>query len=90
MTAYSTKPDGKDMPGFTLFYDQYAPKLWGLISLTSLSPSQSEAILINTLTKAWRQSDPLKPFLSWLIGLAYQEALPNAVLGAMLRANVLK
>jgi len=65
---------------FTSFYDTYAAKLWGLILTANLPPSQSEAILINTLIKAWQQFDTHtlgeKHFLTRLVSLANQEGLP--------------
>jgi DNA-directed RNA polymerase specialized sigma24 family protein len=64
---------------FSLFYDQYAPKLWGLIVQAHLSTQESEAILENTFLRAWLDPNRLKmtgkPVLPWLIFLANSEGL---------------
>ena len=71
------------------FCDAYAPKLWGLILKAHLPAPQAEAILLNTLTKAWHQLDsqPIQgnQFLSRLLTLAYQEGLPPESLTVILR-----
>lgn len=75
--------------GYASFYDVYAPKLWGLILLADLPIPESEAILTNTLAKAWKQFDKParaeKHFFVRLIGLACQEGLPVNNLRAILR-----
>ncbi|SFE28948.1 hypothetical protein SAMN05216167_11269 [Spirosoma endophyticum] len=92
MNAYPPKPTSKDLPSFTLFYDQYAPKLWSLIVLANLSTTRSEDILINTMIIAWQQPDSRWPakkhVLTWLIGLAYTVGLPTAGLLTRIKAKV--
>jgi hypothetical protein len=65
---------------FKSFYDTYAPKIWGLILLANLPMSQSEAILINTLTKGWKNFNQNRltqgQVLIMLINLARIEGLP--------------
>ncbi|GAB4022749.1 hypothetical protein GCM10028808_71190 [Spirosoma migulaei] len=91
MNPYPPKPTIKDLQGFRLFYDQYAPKLWGLIILANLSASRSEAILMSTMTKAWQYPNPPWPdkkhVLTWLIGLAYTEGLPTTGLLTKVKAK---
>lgn len=80
-----------DQQAFCSFYDRYAPKLWGLILSATLPGPESEAILINTLTKAWKQFSPTermeKYFLTRLIGLACQEGLPIDCVKAILKSK---
>ncbi|GAB2553571.1 hypothetical protein [Spirosoma areae] len=84
MIADSTKPDVKDVPGFVLFYDQYAPKLWGLILTADLGASASKTILVRTFMKAWphphRQVVGEHQLLTFLLSLAYAEGLPLGTL----------
>ncbi len=61
---------------FTAFYQEYAPKLWGLIVEANLPVKKAEAILINTLVKAWPLLDGEPSPLARLLGLAYQQGLP--------------
>ncbi|MBD2705773.1 hypothetical protein IC229_34535 [Spirosoma sp. BT702] len=78
-------------PNFSVFYATYAPKLWGLILTAKLPKTQSAAILINTITKGWKQLDQKKSnqqhILSWLIGLAYEEGLPKDCLAHFFRTK---
>ncbi|GAB3639472.1 sigma-70 family RNA polymerase sigma factor [Spirosoma arcticum] len=80
----SAKPDRRDLPVFLTFYEQYTPKLWGLILSANLPASQSETILINIFVKAWqhphRQTIGRNQMLNWLLGLAYEEGLPSDTL----------
>ncbi|GAB3718882.1 hypothetical protein GCM10027592_62100 [Spirosoma flavus] len=65
---------------FTKFYDKHAPRLWGLILLANLPPSQSETILINTIRKAWKQAQlPQSDTFSFsqILLIAHQEGLPK-------------
>lgn len=83
-------PKNQPPCAFTEFYDTYAPRLWGLILLANLPPSQSETILINTLLNAWQQVGQTSPiddhYLSMILQLAYQEGLPvNAALEMTIR-----
>ncbi|GAB4019383.1 hypothetical protein GCM10028808_56960 [Spirosoma migulaei] len=75
---------------FTEFYDRYAPPLWGLILLANLSPSQSEAILINTMLNVWKQVHlPIQSdtyYFPQILRVAYREGLPkNSTLVSTLR-----
>ncbi|GAB3559855.1 hypothetical protein [Spirosoma fluminis] len=73
-------PSKQSLSNFTDFYDTYAPTLWGLILLANLPPSESEAILANTLLKAWNQvtePDSIDNLcLSNILRIAYIEGLP--------------
>lgn len=65
---------------FHVFYDTYAPRLWGLLLKAGLSDTESEAILLNTLSHAWPQYnqatiDP-RHFFAQLVGIAHQAGLP--------------
>jgi DNA-directed RNA polymerase specialized sigma24 family protein len=64
---------------FSLFYDQHAPKLWGLIVQARLSTQESEAILEKTFLRAWHDPNRLKitdkKVLPWLLFLAYSAGL---------------
>lgn len=76
---------------FETFYNTYAHKLWGLILIANLPASESETILINTLTKAWLHPDrqvyiDRHPCI-WLLQLAYAEGLPANLLRPILKAN---
>lgn len=76
-------------PTYSSFCDTYAPKLWGLIMAAQVAAPQAEAMLINTLTKAWQQFDHAtlndKYVLSRLLTLAAQEGLPLEGLKAIFR-----
>ncbi|MVM32492.1 hypothetical protein GO755_20795 [Spirosoma sp. HMF4905] len=78
-------------PTYTFFCNVYAPKLWEFILSTHLPNSQAEAILINTLIKAWQQFDPHtlreKHLFSRLLRLACSEGLPTDCLKAILQAE---
>lgn len=67
---------------FASFYDRYAPKLWGLIVLAKLPARQSEAMLSNTLMKAWQSPNhhslTEQKMLRRLLALAGEEGLPPA------------
>lgn len=80
MEPPSTESLATDRQTFTAFYEAYAPKLWGLIVEAQLPKAQAEAILTNTLIKAWQQLDQNrlvdKQGLMQLIGLACREGLP--------------
>lgn len=80
-----------DQRAYALFYDTYAPKLWGIILLSDLLMPESETILVNTLAKAWTQFDhhtrSEKRFFTQLVGLACKEGLPVDHLKAILRFN---
>jgi len=77
---------------FELFYQQHAPKLWGIILLANLPVSLSEDILVDTLTAAWqqRQDHALEGtyVLSWLITLAHRAGLPYERVQAILAARL--
>ena len=80
-----------DQQAFTSFYDDYAPKLWGIIVLANLPMPESEAILVNTLAKDWKQFDQRtrseKHFFTRMIDFAHQEGLPIDHLKAILKRN---
>ncbi|GAB3219906.1 hypothetical protein [Spirosoma arcticum] len=84
MIADSTKPTINDLQGFTSFYDQYAPKLWGLILSADLGASASKTILVRTFMNAWhhphRQVIGEHQLLTFLLSLAYTEGLPPGTL----------
>lgn len=84
MTLPFTNPATKERQRFAFFYDEYAPKLWGLIIRANLPASVSERILANTFSKAWppphRQSLSGHQLLTWLLRLAYAEGLPVVTL----------
>ncbi|GAB3220370.1 hypothetical protein [Spirosoma arcticum] len=84
MIADSTKPTINDLQGFTSFYDQYAPKLWGFILSADLPTSASKTILVSTFIKAWqhphRQLIGENQLLTLLLSLAYAEGLPRGTL----------
>ena len=81
----------KNQQTFTAFYDAYAPKVWGIILAANLPLLQSETILINTLTEAWRQLDLSiledKYVLAILLKIACKEGLPMNVLQTILNPN---
>ena len=76
---------------FSAFYDQYVPKLWGIILSANLPSQQAETILLNTLIKAWPQIDLSTmtegQVLVKLLVLACREGLPNNYLRAALRGD---
>lgn len=73
---------------FSLFYDTYAPQLWGCIVRANLPTPQAEVILTNTFLRAWKQLENPAFWqhtrLSHLLNLAYQEGLPKKSLRAIL------
>ncbi|HLL95765.1 MAG TPA: hypothetical protein VK404_12355 [Spirosoma sp.] len=81
MVGRDDQISGKNQQPFSIFYETYAPKLWGIILLAKLPASQSENILINTLKKAWQklgqQVHPVEPTFATLLTLAYSEGLPG-------------
>ena len=91
MKSFFKKSSVPDQQSFASFYDAYAPKLWGLILRADLTASQSETILINTLTKGWQELGPdrltEKYSLSKLLNLAYREGLPTERLQTILKPN---
>lgn len=84
MNVTFARPATKERRRFACFYDEYAPKLWGLILRADLPASVSERILLNTFSKAWphfhRQAAGGHQMLPWLLGLAYAEGLPAVTL----------
>ncbi|MBC7568915.1 MAG: hypothetical protein H7319_04165 [Spirosoma sp.] len=84
MNVTFAKPATKERRRFAFFYDEYAPKLWGLILQADLPASVSERILLNTFGKAWphphRQAVEGHQMITWLLGLAYAEGLPAVTL----------
>lgn len=86
-----TKLDAKDRQGFILFYDQYAPKLWGLILSADLPESAAKTILVRTFVNAWqhphRQVTGVNQLLTFLLSLAYVEGLPPGRLQLPKRAR---
>ena len=91
MKSFLKKPSVPVQPSFASFYDVYAPKLWGLTLMANLTASQSEAILVGTLTKGWQElgQDKLtEPYLlSKLLRIAHGEGLPMACLHSILQPN---
>jgi DNA-directed RNA polymerase specialized sigma24 family protein len=67
----------KDIPRFSLFYDAYAPVLYGWILTKTGDVATAEHILVKTFTSVWStisQYDPNKcTFLIWLIQLSGRE-----------------
>ena len=85
----ATSPSSTDK--FSAFYDQYVPKVWGVILGADLPPQQAETILLNTLIKAWSQIDlstmtERQVFVKLLV-IACREGLPNDYLRVALRAD---
>ena len=81
--------DTPDQRAFHLFYDTYAPIVWGLIVKANLPASQAEAIFINTFVKVWQQRDEQAPgeslSITRLVGLACKEGLPIEALQSILK-----
>lgn len=75
-----TQLDTKDRQGFILFYDRYAPKVWGLILSADLPESVAKTILVRTFVNAWQHPHRLvigqNQVLTFLLSLAYAEGLP--------------
>jgi DNA-directed RNA polymerase specialized sigma24 family protein len=67
----------RDIPRFGLFYDAYAPVLYGWILTKTSSVATAEHILLKTFITVWStisQYDPNKcSFLIWLIQLSERE-----------------
>ena len=65
---------------FHIYYDTYAPKLWGILLKAGLSDTESQKILMNTLSTAWPQYNQTttnqRSFFLQLLRLAHQEGLP--------------
>lgn len=82
----------KSQRAFETFYNTYAHKLWALILVANMPASESETILIKTLTKAWlhpgRQVYIARHPFIWLLQLAYLEGLPTDTLKPVIRANI--
>lgn len=91
MTQQANGLSNPDQQIFTEFYDTYAPRLWGIILLANLPTPQSETILTNTFTKAWRQirqKPPTKLNVTWLLSLAYSEGLPRKAVREILLSKI--
>ncbi len=77
---------------YQAFYDNYSPKLWGVLVLADLPLPVTEKIFINTLMRAWQQRSeyPLtqENILSYLIGIALSEGLPVEPVQALLMVHL--
>ncbi|MBO0952954.1 hypothetical protein [Fibrella forsythiae] len=91
-TVANELSSGQDQQAYYAFYQQYAPRLWGVILLANLPVSHSEVILANVLVKAWQEQDsyPLTAphVLSYLIGLSHKLGLPLERVQAVLRSRL--
>ncbi len=77
---------------YEAFYDNYSPKLWGVLVLAGLPLPATEKIFVNTLVRAWQQrtQHPLtqQHVLSYLIGIALNEGLPVESGQSLLMAHI--
>jgi hypothetical protein len=81
MASPPSKPVRPNRRTFSLFYDRYASRLWGLLLEANLPGQQAEAILCTTLSEAWKRLErhtlSEKDFFVWLVSLACQQGMPH-------------
>ncbi|NID12920.1 hypothetical protein [Fibrivirga algicola] len=88
----SRPADNFDNQSFNVFYERFAPKLWGIILLANLPVAHSEEILIKTMQNAWaeRSQHPAtdRYYLSRLISIAHAEGLPYERVQSFLKSRL--
>lgn len=91
MASATTQIASPTDQAFSLFYDQYAPSLWGLLVSAHLPSLQADVIFINTMTRLWQEMTGLackpKYVYARLVGIACQEGFPDACLAEALRLH---